>query len=65
MNPIVYFKNLKWIDKAYDEVEEGHTFKRKNPLTFKQIFFRDWMSILTNFVSLCLIIIILIHALVS
>jgi len=65
-----YWSGLKWEDKSFDEVDADlpKTFilgyKRKHPLTFYQLFFRDKLSIVGNFIPLLVLTLLLVIQLV-
>ena len=60
MNLVNWWNNLKWNDTSYDDVREGTRFTRAKPLTWKQLFFRDRVAVISNVIIPSIVMLFLI-----
>ena len=50
MNIINWWQTLPWEDTKFDQTISPDSSRRKIPLTLKEVFFRDKLAVLSNFV---------------
>ena len=59
INIIRWWIELPFENKKLDETVSPDSLKRKIPLTIKELFFRDKLAVLTNFLPLLLLIVMI------
>jgi hypothetical protein len=65
INIIKWWNELPWKNKKLDEAVSPDSLKRKRPLTWRELFFRDKVAVITNLLPISLLIVLLIMNLVG